>query len=148
VAYREKFADDFSTALVYAYAGALAPVNASDSNVPLRDRLATRYRQSVAGRVSTKIPYLQTKLTAGYKWLDGPAVSYQDAYGESLYHVDPYLSMEIRQPLPSAFPCHMEIQADVGNLLAQGYVQVATRDGYVVLVPSYRYIRGGLSFQF
>jgi hypothetical protein len=148
VAYREKISDDLSTTLVYSYAGALAPVNSTDANLPLRDRLATRYRQSVAGRVSTKLPYLNTKLSAGYEWLNGPTVSLQDAYGESLYHVDPYLSMEIRQPLPNAFPCHMEVQADVGNLLAQGYVQVATRDGYVVLVPSYRYIRGGLSFQF
>jgi Carboxypeptidase regulatory-like domain len=148
LAYREKISDDLSTTLVYAYAGALAPINAADQTEPLRNRLVTRYRQSVAGRISTKVPYLQTKLSAGYRWLDGPTVSLQDAYGQSLYHVDPYLSMEIRQPLPSAFPCHMEVQADIGNLLAQGYVQVATRDGYVVLVPSYRYIRGGLSFQF
>lgn len=148
LAYREKFSDAFSTTFVYAYAGALTPVNPTDANTPLRDRLATRYRQSVAGRVSTKLPYAKTRLTAGYEWLDGPAVSLQDPYGESLYRVEPYLSMQIRQPLPSAFPCHMEVQADIGNLLAQGYVRVATRDGDVVLVPSYRYIRGGLSFQF
>lgn len=148
VAYREKFSDAFSAAFIYAYAGALAPVNLTDADTPLRERLATRYRQSVAGRVSTKLPYTNTKLTAGYEWLNGPAVSLQDPYGESLYNVEPYLSMQIRQPLPSAFPCHMEVQADIGNLLAQGYLRVATRDGYVVLVPSYRYIRGGLSFQF
>lgn len=148
IAYREKISDNLSTTLVYAYAGALAPIYGGDSNAPLRDHLDTRYRQSVAGRVSAKIPYLNTRLSTSYKWLNGTAVSLQDAYGESLYHVDPYLSMEIRQPLPRSFPCHMEVQADVGNLLAQGYVQVATRDGYVVLVPSYRYIRGGLSFQF
>lgn len=148
VAYREKISDDLSTTLVYAYAGALAPLSNADANLPLRDRLRTRYRQSLAGLVSTKVPFLNTKLTAGYKWLDGPTVSRQDAYGESLYQTAPYLSMQIRQPLPNAFPCHMEVQADIGNLLAQGYVQVATRDGYVVLVPSYRYIRGGLSFQF
>jgi hypothetical protein len=148
IAYRDRISDDLSTTLVYSYAGALAPVSTSDVNGPLRSRLATHYRQSVVARVSTRIPYLNTKLSAGYKWLDGPTVSIQDAYGDSLYHVDPYLSMQIRQPLPSAFPCHMEVQADIGNLLAQGYVRVATRDGYVVLVPSYRYVRGGLSFQF
>lgn len=148
VAYRQKIADNLSAALVYAYAGALAPVDAADASEPLRNRLETRYRQSLAGRVATRIPYLNTQVTAGYKWLNGPTVSSQDAYGESLYQTTPYLSMEIRQPLPNAFPCHMEVQADIGNLLAQGYVQVATRDGYVVLVPSYRYIRGGLSFQF
>ena len=38
--------------------------------------------------------------------------------------------------------------ADVGNLLAQGYVPLTTKDGNVVLVPSYRYFRGGLSLQF
>lgn len=148
VAYREKISDDLSTTLVYAYGGVLAPTESPAAEGPLRDRLATRYRQSVAGRVSAKIPRLDAKISAGYKWINGPAVSLQDAYGESLYHVDPYLSVEIRQPLPSAFPCHMEVRADIGNLLAQGYMQVATRDGYVVLVPSYRYVRGGLSLQF
>lgn len=148
VAYRERLSDELSTTFVYAYGGALAPIYGGDSNEPLRDHLATRYEQSVAGRVSAKLPYLNTKFSAGYKWLNGPAVSLQDPYGDSLYGVAPYLSMDIRQPLPSVFPCHMEVQADIGNLLEQGYVQVATRDGYVVLVPSYRYIRGGLSFQF
>ena len=42
----------------------------------------------------------------------------------------------------------MEVEADAGNLLAQGYVPVSTNRGQVVLVPSYRYFRGGLSFQF
>lgn len=148
VAYREKVSDNLSTTFVYAYAGALAPIVGGDASAPLRDRLATRYRQSLAARLSTTIPHLNTKLSAGYKWIDGAAVSSQDAYGESLYQTDPYLSMRISQPLPNSFPCHMEVQAEIGNLLAQGYVQVATRDGYVVLVPSYRYIRGGLSFQF
>ena len=34
--------------------------------------------------------------------------------------------MEIRQRLPGFFPGHMEILADCGNLLAQGYVPLAT----------------------
>jgi Carboxypeptidase regulatory-like domain len=148
VAYRERISDNLSTTFVYTYAGALAPVAGGDANAPLREGLATRYRNSLAGRISTTIPHVNTKLSAGYKWLSGPTVSSQDAYGESLYQTDPYLSMEIRQPLPNSFPCHMEVQAEIGNLLAQGYVQVATRDGYIVLVPSYRFIRGGLSFQF
>ena len=71
-------------------------------------------------------------------------VSQLDPYGESLYGIDPYLSMAIHQPLP----CHMELVADMGNLLAQGYVPISTSDGSVVLVPSYRYFKGGLSLQF
>jgi hypothetical protein len=56
--------------------------------------------------------------------------------------------MQIRQPLPNVFPCHVEVQADVGNLLAQGYVPIATGDGSVMLIPSYRFFKGGLSLQF
>ena len=114
----------------------------------LRDELDTRYRHSLAGRVSATVPRFGTKVSASYKWLSGPTVSRLDSYGESMYQIDPYLSMEIRQPLPNVFPCHMEVQADVGNLLAQGYVPVATGDGSVMLVPSYRFFKGGLSLQF
>jgi hypothetical protein len=144
--YREKVSKDLTTTVVYAYAGALAP-NGVVAN-ELRDELATRYRQSLAAAVTATVPRIGTKFTASYKWLNGTTVSNQDVYGESLYHVDPYLSMEIRQPLPSVFPGHMEVQADMGNLLAQGYVPISTGDGSVVLVPSYRYFRGGLSLQF
>lgn len=147
LAYRQKLTDNLNATVVYAYAGALAPGGDSTA-AALRDQLATRYRHSLATRVSTTVPRFGTKFTASYKWLNGPAVSRQDPYGESLYHIDPYLSLEIRQPLPGVFPGHMEVQADVGNLLAQGYVPVSTSDGSVILVPSYRYFRGGLSLQF
>jgi hypothetical protein len=144
--YRERISKNLTTTVVYAYAGALAPDGVSSTN--LRDELATRYRQSLAGAITATVPRFGTKFTASYKWLNGTTVSAQDVYGQSLYHVDPYLSMEIRQPLPSVFPGHMEVQADMGNLLAQGYVPVAVGDGSVILVPSYRYFRGGLSLQF
>jgi Carboxypeptidase regulatory-like domain len=147
VVYRENLAPGLKATLVYAYAGALAIKGASGASI-LRDELETRYRQSLAGGISGTSRRFGTHFSASYKWLDGPAVSQQDPYGESLYHLDPYLSMEIRQPLPSVFPGHMEVEANVGNLLAQGYVPVATSDGYVVLIPSYRYFRGGLSLQF
>jgi Carboxypeptidase regulatory-like domain len=146
-AYRQKIASNVTTTLVYAYDGALAPIDgAVDSR--LRSELTTKQRHSVAARVSTTAPGLKTQFSASYKWLSGPTVSHQDMYGESLYHIDPYLSLEIRQPLPNIFPGHMEVQANVGNLLGQGYVTMATSSGQVVLVPSYRYFRGGLSFQF
>ena len=64
----------------------------------------TRYRHSVAGRVSTTVPHLGTKFSAGYKWLSGPTVSQLGSYGESVYQLDPYLSMQIRQPLPKCSP--------------------------------------------
>lgn len=145
--YRQHWTDSLSTTVVYAYAGALATTEDSDLAI-LRSELSTRYRQTLAGRVTAQIPRLGTKLSTGYQWINGDAVSRVDAYGGSLYHIDPYLSMEVRQPLPRIFPCHLEVMANVGNLLAQGYVPLATKDGDVVLVPSYRFFTGGLSLQF
>ena len=110
--------------------------------------MSTQYRASAAARFTAKIPRTGTKIISGYKWISGPAVSQQDSYGESIYHLDPYLSIQIRQKLPGFIPGHAEILADCGNLLAQGYVALATTDGQVVLVPTYRFFRGGLSFQF
>lgn len=147
--YQQKFSDNVSTTLVYSYAGALAPNEGAGAfDVSLRDQLSTRYRHSLGARVSATVPRWGTKVSTSYKWIAGQAVSRQDAFGESLYHMDPYLSMEIRQSLPCFFPGHLEALADFGNLFAQGYVPISTGDGHMVLVPSYRFFRGGLSFQF
>jgi hypothetical protein len=147
IAYRQKVTSHLDTTIVYAYAGALAP-DGNSAAASLRDELDTRYRHSLAGKVSATVPRFGTSFSASYKWLSGPTVSRLDSYGESVYQIDPYLSMQIRQPLPNVFPCHVEVQADVGNLLAQGYVPVATGDGSVMLIPSYRFFKGGLSLQF
>lgn len=147
LAFRQKFGQNLNATLVYSYAGTMVPLQGSPSGA-LRAMLTTRDLHSIAGRVSVTAPKLGTRFAVGYKWINGPAVSGLDAYADSLYHLDPYLSMEVHQPLPAFFQCHMEVMADVGNLLAQGYVPIATGEGQVELVPSYRYIRGGLSLQF
>jgi hypothetical protein len=147
IAYREKVTDTVSTSFVYAYAGALAPDGDSRAKT-LRGNLSTQNRHSLGGKASVAIPRLGTKLSTGYQWLSGPTVSKLDAYGDAVYHLDPYLSVQVRQPVPTFFSGHMAIEADGGNLLAQGYVPVQTARGRVMLVPSYRYFRGGLSFQF
>ena len=40
------------------------------------------------------------------------------------------------------------LEIDCDNLLAQGYVPLASRDGNVMVVPAFRSFRGGLSVQF
>ena len=145
--YQQKLAGNLDMTMIYAYGGVLAP-NESPVEAALRNELATQYRASAAARFTANIPRTGTKIVSGYKWISGSAVSQQDSYGESIYHLDPYLSIQIRQKLPGFIPGHAEILADCGNLLAQGYVTLATTDGQVVLVPTYRFFRGGLSFQF
>jgi hypothetical protein len=145
--YQQKIAAGLSSTVIYDYSGALA---ADDllAGPHLRNQFDTKYRHSVATRVAAKVPGVNTKVVVGYKWLDGRVVSQQDSYGEAMYGTDPYFTMGIRQPLPNVFPGHMVVQADMGNLFSQGSSSVTTGGRLVVLMPAYRYFRGGLSFQF
>ncbi|HEV2617260.1 MAG TPA: carboxypeptidase-like regulatory domain-containing protein [Candidatus Acidoferrales bacterium] len=145
-AYQQKFSKDISTTVVYAWAGALAPSASSAANGNLRDALSTQYRHSIAGSVTSRIPVLGTELTTGYKWIDGMVVSRQDEYGEAFFRLDPYFNLMVHQPIPCLH--RMQAMADFGNLLAQGYVPMTTRDGRVVMVAAYRTFRGGISVQF
>jgi hypothetical protein len=145
--YQQRLTGNLDMAMIYAYAGALAP-NESPVEAALKNELATEYRVSAAARLTAKIPRSGTKVVTSYRWISGPVVSQQDAYGQSTYHLDPYFSVQLRQKLPQFIPGHAEIIADCGNIFAQGYVTLATNDGQVVLVPTYRFFRGGVSFQF
>ena len=132
VAYREKLGDGTEVTAVYAMGGALAPGAATDA--VLRDALHMVARHSLGFNVSTRVPRAGGRVTVGYKWVSGPAISRVDSYGESLYQMDPYLHVSLRQQLPKFGPGRWEAIADCDNLLAQGYVTMNTRDGQVVLV--------------
>jgi len=146
VALREKLSSDTELTAVYAFAGALAP--SDDADGLLREALRTQARHSLGMGISTRIPRAGTRVEASYKWLSGATVSRVDLYGESLYQLDPYLHVGVRQPLPRFALGRWEAIADCDNLLAQGYVPANTKDGHVVLVPALRTFRGGLSVQF
>jgi len=145
-ALREKLTEDLELTTIYAFSGALVPISAPDS--VLRDALRTMQRHSAAVKVTGRIPVTGTKLTAGYKWINGTALSRVDPYGEGVYDVNPYLHVGIRQPLPWVSLGRLEANAECDNLLAQGYVPINTRDGQLLLVPAFRTFRGGLSLQF
>src|SRR5438034_9434727 len=119
-----------------------------DADGLLRDSLRTAQRHSLGAGISARVPYIGTKVQAGYKWVNGVTVSSVDGYGESIFQMDPYLHLILRQPLPKFALGRWEAIADCNNLLAQGYVSTNSRDGRVVLVPAFRTFRGGLSVQF
>jgi hypothetical protein len=146
VAFREKLDGGMEVTAVYSYGGALAP--SADTDDLLRDALHHAQRHSLGAVISSKVPGLGTKVQAGYKWVSGVTVSSVDSYGESLFQMDPYLHLIVRQPLPRFSLGRWEAIADCNNLLAQGYVSTSSRDGHVVLVPAFRTFRGGLSVQF
>jgi hypothetical protein len=146
VALHEKLSDNVEVTTVYAYAGALSPSDAVDG--PLRAMLRNSMHQSMGVNVTAKVPHLGTKVEAGYKWVGGVTVSRLDSYGESLFQMDPYLHVGIRQTLPKFAPGRWQAIADCDNILAQGYVSLTTQDGRAMLVPAFRTFRGGLSVQF
>jgi hypothetical protein len=146
VALREKLDGDVELTAVYSFGGALTPLDGAEGL--LREVLRTAPRHSFGASISTKVPHAGTKVSAGYKWVDGVTVSRVDSYGESLFQLDPYLHVSLRQPLPRFALGRWEAIADCDNLLAQGYVSTSSRDGHVVLVPAFRTFRGGLSVQF
>jgi hypothetical protein len=146
IALREKLSDDLELTAIYAFSGALVPVAEMDGG--LREGLRTAQRQSVATKITAKIPQTRTHLTAGYKWINDTALSRVDPYGEAAYQVSPYLNVGIRQALPRMLFGRWEASAECDNLLAQGYFSLNTRDGQLLLVPAFRSFRGGVSLQF
>ncbi len=148
VAYQQRISESAEVAIIYVYAGALAPEDLASIG-QLRDALHLRYRHSLAGRISGKVRRTGTQLSASYKWMSGTAVTPLDAVGEALYDMDPYLTLSVRQPLPGGlWGCRWEALADFRNLFGQGMVPMTTRDGQVVLMAATRSVRGGFSFQF
>ena len=148
IAYRQKLFDNLEFAALYSWAGALSPTGELNAtSTELRDNIATRNHQSIAARISGKLPRAGTQFTASYKWISGTTLSRMDAFGEAANQIDPNLRLSIRQPLPG-LNGRWEALADFSNLLAQGYVTATGQDSRVVFVPVLRSFRGGVSFQF
>ena len=129
------------------------PANQFDA---LADRLAiiahgkivAERRDLVGGQIRGSIERTGTEVSAGYEWVDGAILTRPDPYGASLYGIDPYLNVSVRQPLPNFLCCRIVALIDVRNLLAQGYVSLNTSDGRAILIPAARTIRGGFAVQF
>jgi hypothetical protein len=145
-AYTEKIGDNVEITALYAFAGALTP--SSSAMASLRELLQTTNRQSVGVKVSRRIPRMGTRVTAGYDWTSGVALTRVDSFGESLFGIDPFLHVGVHQRLPKFGPGRWEANAECDNLLAQGYITINTQDGRMTLMPAFRTFRGGLSLQF
>ncbi len=148
LAYRQRFTENLEAAVIYAWAGVLSADQLNDG-AALPALLRERARSSLAMSVSARVHRTGTRLTAGYKWVGGPDVSRQDAYGETLYETDPFLNLSIHQALPACLGGgKLEAVADLLNVMGEGTVYRYTADGRMGLTASPRVLRGGLSFQF
>ncbi len=97
------------------------------------------------------VPRAGTHILADYGWIDPRTVVPTHMFTTQDVVTLPGLNLFIRQPLPSFFgiPGHLELTADLRNLLASGYTGINTGDGHhLLLVEAPRAIRGGLKFTF
>jgi hypothetical protein len=152
--YVRSIGNHIETAVVYTSGSALvvkhseSPTGTLHGN--LREILSNNRSQSVAGKVSARVPISKTEITTSYQWIERGRVTGLDPFGQASLQLEPYLGIQIRQPLPTlAFlPAHIEALADFRNLLAQGYVPTSQGGERLILTPSYRSFRGGFSVQF
>ena len=117
----------------------------------IRQVLRPRGTQSVAGKVSARVPGSRTQIVTSYQWLPSGRVTGVDPAGQMAMQIQPFLGLQIRQPLPNlAFlPARIEALADFRNLLGQGYISASrVGDEVLKLTPVYRSFRGGFSVQF
>jgi hypothetical protein len=106
---------------------------------------------SLIGKITADLPGTHTRFTTSYVWVPNDRVTLVDPAGQGNLQVQPYLGVQIRQPIPTPnfLPVHIDAVADFQNLLSQGYVP-AGQGGQrpVVLSSGYHSIRGGFSVQF
>jgi hypothetical protein len=148
VGYNRKLSTHWLAAVIYDSSRALAPASNELTAETLRGNIVAERRDLVGGQIRGSIERTGTEVSAGYEWVDGAILTRPDPYGASLYGIDPYLNVSVRQPLPNFLCCRIVALIDVRNLLAQGYVSLNTSDGRAILIPAARTIRGGFAVQF
>jgi hypothetical protein len=156
VTYTQDWGSRVRTAMLYALGDALEvdaweEFGREDARRNLQNFLRPERTHLVAGKLITTIPKCNTQITTSYGWLPQGLVTSVDPYGQSAIQVQPFLGVQVRQPLPTlAFlPARIEAMADFRNLLAQGYVPLSrSSEETLLLTPAYRSFRGGFSVQF
>lgn len=117
----------------------------------LRAMLHRGQRRWLALVASGSIARIGTQCTASYRWSDGRSLTAGHLYLTQTLRPDVGWNIYIRQPVP-AFPGlrgRLEATADLRNLLAEGYLRLATMDGgQVLLLHTPRSLRGGFAFVF
>ncbi len=153
VAYAQRLGNRVETLVAYFSGDSLyAPSMVNRfSGGDLQGALKPVRSPSLAGRVSARIPVTQTRLTSSYEWVQRGRVTMVDPQGQADLQLQPFLGVQIHQPLPAlAFlPAHIEAIADFRNLLAQGYSPMTQAGEKTLLLSStFRSISGGFSVEF
>ena len=148
----QSLGEKWSAGLAYGEGSALAPTSdlPLEDTTPMRARFRSVMRQWAAARVSGVASATGTQMTLAYVWTPGGTLAPAHAWLTQRYQPAVGLNLHFRQPLPSlGMPGRLEANAELQNLLSQGYVPLTTSDGRQLLLVQFpKSIRGGLSFIF
>jgi hypothetical protein len=103
------------------------------------------------GKITAQVPVTRTRVSTSYEWTPSDRVTLVDPTMQGNLQTQPYLGLQVRQPIPTpnSWPVHIDAVAEFQNLLSQGYVPAGQGDHkQVVLTSGYHYVRGGFSVQF
>lgn len=125
----------------------------SDSNeaTAIRSGLQRTQRHFASMKLSGTLPTLGTRLYTSYLWTDYRALTPFHSSLTTQGLAEAGLNLGIRQPIPGflGLPGRLELNAEMRNMLAQGYVPITTPNGNTMwLLPTPKQVRGGLSFIF
>lgn len=117
----------------------------------LRSAIRRHQRNFASLKLNGTIPVVGTRIYSSYLWTDYRSLTpfHASLTGQGLAEAG--LNVGFRQPVPHflGMPGRLEINADMRNLLAQGYLPVTTSTGQTMwLIPTPKQVRGGLSFIF
>lgn len=127
------------------------PMESADPD-SLRSMITHAQRHWARGILAGTLPVAGTRFITSYEWSDATTLTPGHVYLTQKIYPETGLNVRLHQPLPGwsgLLPGRLEATAELRNLLAQGYLPIATGDGRRILLTHYpRAIRGGLSFIF
>ena len=92
-----------------------------------------------------------TRISTSYECVPADRVTLVDPAMQGALQAQPYLGVQIRQPIPTpnSWPVRIDAVAEFQNLLSQGDVPSGQNTQKQVIVTSgYHYVRGGFAVQF
>ena len=149
----QRFHDALTVALIFSRGGALrSDQRALPSDDPNAIRSAVRPSQqnAIAAKASGVLPRSGTAYAVSYQWTDYRALTPGHIFLTNLSSPDSGLNISLRQrvPTPGFIPGHVELSAEMRNLMAQGYLPFSVEGRRLLLIHTPRAVRGGVAFYF
>jgi hypothetical protein len=114
----------------------------------LRSGIRSEARPWATAQVGGSVPRTGTYLGTSYGWSEPGALTPTHAYLTGKTNQQTGWNVHARQRLPGMGNVHMELTAEMRNILAQGYLTIRAGGQQAVLTNSPRAVRGGLNFIF